>query len=64
MASFVLVRGTRAQYMVSSLSVAAFRTPPTPSMASAISFAPPYRADPLKNICSRKWLIPASRSDS
>src|SRR5438128_4201123 len=56
MASFALVLGTRAQYIVSSLSVAAVRTPPTPSIASAISLAPPERADPLKNMCSRKWL--------
>ena len=46
MASLALFLGTRAQYMVSSLSVAAFRTPPTPSIASAISFEVSRPVDP------------------
>ena len=56
--------GTRAQYAVSSLSVDAFMNPPTPSIASAISFDEGLRRVPLKKRCSMKCETPPSRSSS
>ena len=63
-ASWKWVTGTLHQYEVSSRSVEAFMTPPTPSMASLISFDVGYRGVPLKHMCSTKCDMPASSGDS
>src|SRR5215470_12668167 len=56
--------GTRVQKTVTSLSVEAFIEPPTPSIASAISFAVGRRLVPLKKRCSTKCDAPPMRSSS
>src|SRR5438094_134513 len=51
--------GTRDQNTVTSLSVAAFTTPPLLSISWLISAAVGRFAVPLKTMCSRKWPVPA-----
>src|SRR5215467_14416006 len=63
-ASSVWSAGTRVQKTVTSLSVDAFITPPTPSIASAMSLALGRRGVPLKKRCSTKWDTPPMRSSS
>ena len=53
--------GTRDQKTVTSLSVAAFTTPPRLSISMLMSAAVGRLAVPLNTMCSRKWLVPASR---